>query len=217
MRQELFAREYVIDLNGTRAAIAAGYASSGAHVSASQLIRNIKVKRLIEKLQTKRASRLEITAERLDEETAKLAFANMGDYVGTDENGKPVGIDLSRLTPEQWAAVQEIREDTTGGSGDGERKAILRTTLKLADKTAALQLLYKRFGLLKDVTEHKGLEGLAEQLAEMRARKQSTIDPRVIDVIQGVHDTPDTQGSQSTNRLLSDGGRVSEPEGEGGI
>ena len=174
IRQEMFAREYVIDLNGTRAAIAAGYSEKSAAQNASVLIRNKKVIAIIDKLNSKRASKLEITAEKLDEETARLAFSNMGDFVSTDEQGKPKGIDLSKLTREQWAAVQEIREDTTGGSGDGERKAVLRTTLKLSDKKAALELLYRRQGLLTDKTQVSGLEGLADQLAAMRSRKQKT-------------------------------------------
>ena len=177
IRQEMFAREYVIDLNATRAAIAAGYSESTAGSQGCNLLKNRKVRAIIDKLQSKRASKLEITAEKLDEETAKLAFANMGHYVKIDANGKVSGMDLSQPTPDQWAAVQEIREDTTGGSGDGERKVVLRTTLKLSDKTKNIELLYRRLGLLKDVTEHKGLEGLGEQLALMRAKKIDATKP----------------------------------------
>ena len=171
IRQEMFAKEYVIDLNGSRAAIAAGYSENGAGVRANELLKRSKVRKLIEQLNAKRASRLEITAQRLDEETAKLAFSNMKKYVRTDANGKLQGMDLSELTDDDWAAVQELREDTTGGSGDGERKVVLRTTLKLSDKLKALELLFRRQGLLTDKTQVSGLEGLGEQLALMRAKK----------------------------------------------
>ena len=171
LRQEIFAREYVIDLNGTRAAIAAGYSEKGADVRASQLLDNVKVRRIIDQLHSKRASKLELTAEKLDEETARLAFANMGDYVRVDEDGKPSGINLENITRDQWAAVHEIREDTTGGTGDGERKQILRTTLKLTDKTKNLELLYRRLGLLQDNLKVSGLEGLADKLNRIRAQK----------------------------------------------
>ena len=174
IRYELFAREYVIDLNAYRAAIAVGYSEKTARSQGSQLLTKPGVQKLIEKLNAKRASRLEITAQRLDEETAKLAFSNMKKYVRTDANGKLQGMDLSELTDDDWAAVQELREDTTGGSGDGERKVVLRTTLKLSDKLKALELLFRRQGLLTDKTQVSGLEGLGEQLALMRAKKQST-------------------------------------------
>jgi phage terminase small subunit len=171
LRREIFAREYVIDLNATRAAIAAGYSAKTAESSGSRLLSNVKVSRLIDALHTKRASKLEITAEKLDEECAKLAFANMGDYISFDEDGKPRGIDLSKISKDQWAAVHEIREDATGGGGDGERRLILRTTLKLSDKTKNLELLYRRLGLLQDNLKVSGLDGLADKLAHIRRRK----------------------------------------------
>jgi phage terminase small subunit len=172
LRQQKFAQNYVIDLNGTRAAQAAGIAESGAHVWASRALKNAKVQRMITELQSKRADKLELRAEKIDEEVARLAFSNMANYIKIDEHGKPQGIALSELTRDDWAAVQEIREDTTGGSGDGERKAILRTTLKLSDKTKNLELLYRRLGLLKDNVKVTGMEGLAEQINEIRKRKQ---------------------------------------------
>jgi phage terminase small subunit len=172
-RFQIFAHEYVIDFNGTRAAIAAGYATKAAHVAASQLLKNPKVSKIVDRLLTRRATKLEVTAEKLDEETARLAFANMADYVSVDERGKPRGIDLSKVTRDQWAAVHEIREDTTGGIGDGERKQILRTTLKLSDKTKNLELLYRRFGLLQDNLKVTGLEGLADRLNLIRKRKHA--------------------------------------------
>lgn len=62
LRQAAFAAEYVRHHgNGTRAAIAAGYAPSSAHVRASELVRHRKVKKHIEKL----SKRYEITAERV--------------------------------------------------------------------------------------------------------------------------------------------------------
>lgn len=173
LRQEMFAREYVIDLNGRRAAIAAGYSEKGADVRASNLLNISRVRKLIDNLNAKRASKLEITAEKLDEKTASIAFANMGDYVQSDADGQPKSIDLSQLTREQWAAVQEIREDTTGGVGDGERRRILRTTLKLADTLKALELLYRRQGLLQDKVKMEVTEALGEKVALFRQRKMA--------------------------------------------
>lgn len=173
-RQETFAREWVIDQNGTRSAIAAGYSESTAHVQACNLLKNSKVQRIIQQLQAKRASKLQVTAEKIDEEVARLAFSNMGDYVSIDENGKPQGISLENITRDQWAAVQEIREDTAGGSGDGERKLIVRTTLKLSDKTKNLELLCRRLGLLQDKMAITGLEGLADRLNDLRKAKNAS-------------------------------------------
>ena len=62
LKQASFAAEYIRAKGiGTKAALAAGYAPSWAHVAASQLIRHPKVKQRIDKL----ARRHEVTAERV--------------------------------------------------------------------------------------------------------------------------------------------------------
>jgi phage terminase small subunit len=148
-RFERFAREYLIDLNGTRAAIAAGYSEASASAKASQLLSNVRVQRLIDRFKSERASRLQIKADKVLEEIARLAFSNMQDFTRIDGEGKPV-LDLSDIDRDKLAAVQEVREDTTGGSGDGERKRVVRTTVKLADKTRNLELLGRHLKMFND-------------------------------------------------------------------
>lgn len=165
-RYDVFAREFVIDGNATRAAIAAGYAEGRASVKGSELVRNGKVRKLIEKLQTQRASKLELKADRIAEELQRLAFANMLDYMNV-EDGRP-RLDFSTLTRDQAAAIQEIKEDTTGGTGDGERKAVLRTTFKLADKGANLERLARHLGMFKDTINVNVSVSLADAIQKRR-------------------------------------------------
>lgn len=62
LKQASFAAEYIRHHgNGTRAAIAAGYAPSSAHVRASELVRHRKVRKHLDKLTRKH----EITADRV--------------------------------------------------------------------------------------------------------------------------------------------------------
>ena len=167
-RYQVFAREYVKDLNGTRAAIAAGFSESTARAQASRLLTKSNVKALIAKLQEKIIAKLDISAERVLEELGKLAFANMMDYmVINPETGRAEG-DLSKLTRDQAAAIQEIREDHTGGAGDGERRLVLRTTFKLADKGLNLERLGRYHKLFTDRIEIKDSTGRAERIAKAR-------------------------------------------------
>lgn len=48
-RRQLFVREYVRDYNGTQAARRAGFSVKGAHVEASRLLRNAKVRAALER------------------------------------------------------------------------------------------------------------------------------------------------------------------------
>ena len=172
-RYEAFAREYVIDLNGKRAAIAAGYAEASAEVTASQLLRKTKCRAIINQLLSKRASKLEVKAEKVVEELARLAFSNLHDYIRVNDDGQ-ADVDLSALTRDQAAAISEITVDTTGGTGDGERRLVLRTKIKLVDKTKNLELLCRHLGMLNDRLQVTGLENLAERINKLR--KQSDGD-----------------------------------------
>lgn len=167
-RFERFCREYVIDLNGARSAIAAGYAEKAARQQASALLTKPNVRRRIDQLQSQRASKLELTAEMVLEELRRLAFANMLDYMEIDEDGMPRGLNLSNMTRDQAAAIQEVTEDATGGSGDGERRLILRTKFKLADKGQNLERIGRHLGMFNDKLELKVSEGLAEKVAAFR-------------------------------------------------
>lgn len=128
------------------------------------------VRRRIDILLSKQYSKLELTAEAVIQEMKRIAFSNMGDFTKTDATGKPV-LDFTGITRDQFAAVQEIREDTTGGSGDGERKVVIRTTVKLADKHKALESLMRHMGMFNDKLHVTGLEGLADRINQIRARK----------------------------------------------
>lgn len=64
-RQLRFVDEYLKDLNGTQAAIRAGYATKGADVRASQLLALDKVRKLVDERMAKRTARTEITADKV--------------------------------------------------------------------------------------------------------------------------------------------------------
>jgi phage terminase small subunit len=50
LREQLFAREYLLDLNGTRAAIAVGYSPKTAAQAASRMLRKVKARALLAQL-----------------------------------------------------------------------------------------------------------------------------------------------------------------------
>lgn len=167
LREEKFAREYVIDLNGTRAAIAAGYSKKGADVAAVRLLGNARVKELVAKLTEKKFDALDFSANKVLGELCKLAFSNMLDYVKID-NGEAY-VDLSTLTREQAAAIQEVTSEVyvEGYEGTGDDKKpiqVKRTKFKLADKRSSLELLGKHLKLFVDRTEITGADGKAIQV-----------------------------------------------------
>jgi hypothetical protein len=59
-RCERFVEEYLVDGNGTAAAVRAGYARAGAHVTASRLLRNPKVAEAVAAGQAEKRAELKI-------------------------------------------------------------------------------------------------------------------------------------------------------------
>jgi len=62
-KQERFVSEYLIDLNGTQAAIRAGYSPKTANEQAARLLANVSVAAEVAKRSRKHAERAEITAQ----------------------------------------------------------------------------------------------------------------------------------------------------------
>ncbi len=73
-KQKHFAREWVIDKNASRAAIAAGYAANSARITGCRLLTNNNIKGYIDKLLEKQAKNLDITAEKILRGIADIAF-----------------------------------------------------------------------------------------------------------------------------------------------
>jgi phage terminase small subunit len=153
-RQRIFCLEFLKDLNSTQAAIRAGYSKRTAKAAGSRLLTNVNVAAEIQKGMDRRAKRLEISADRVLQEIAVLAFANMGDYIQIQEDGS-FYIDLSKLDRNQKAAIQEATvEEFTDGAGDDARP-VRRMKFKLADKGQNLERLGKHLKLFTEKHEHE--------------------------------------------------------------
>lgn len=161
-KQQTFADTYLCDpeLNATKSYKQAYPKSSlkSAEARASELLRNIKVSTYIAKAMDARSRRTEIDSDGVLQEKAKMAFANMLDYITPTEDGA-VTVDLSKLTRDQAAAITEVTVDEyTDGRGEGARE-VRRIRFKLADKGKHLELLGKHLKLFTDRHELTGKDG----------------------------------------------------------
>lgn len=76
-----FVRQYLVDLNGTQAAIRAGYAPRSASQQADDLLRNPQVAAAVKEAMDERAARTEITADLVLKRWWDIANANVNDVV----------------------------------------------------------------------------------------------------------------------------------------
>lgn len=154
-KQQRFVAEYMIDSNATQAAIRAGYSKRTADVKGSQLLGRVRDE--VTKRKIKLEAKLEISAEKILREYAKLAFSDMADYAEW-EKGHATLKDSKTLTSDQTAAVMEVGSDARG------------TKIKLHDKKGALDSLAKNLGLIPETLKNIDGQGI-EKLSVDEAKK----------------------------------------------
>lgn len=141
-KQELFAREYLKDLNATQAAIRAGYSAKTAQEQASRLLSNVMVQSRISELKAERNEEVGIDAAYVLRRLVEIDQMDVLDIVKDDLSLKPVN-----EWPSTWRRyisgfdVAEMFENT-GDGGARELAGILKK-IKWPDKVKNLELLGK--------------------------------------------------------------------------
>lgn len=145
--QKRFCEEFLIDLNGTKAAIRAGYSKKSAGSQASRLLTDAKISQYILELIEKRSEETGIKASDVLKELAKVAFSNLKKVADWDEDGNLRVRPSNEMTLDEAAAIESIK--MTRVTRDNE---MIHTTLsiKLHRKTPALMLLMRHLGMLGD-------------------------------------------------------------------
>lgn len=167
-KQQLFANEYIVDLNATQAAIRAGYSKRTAGSIGHELLKKPEIQGAIQEAMDERAKRTEITADLVLQELRKIATADIKDLLeyrtektvaGYDEDGQPVFdyrqvIELKPSDQIDGALVQEVKLTDNG-----------TLSLKVHDKLAALDKLARHLGIFDDKLTLSGQVGINNPFA----------------------------------------------------
>lgn len=155
-KQQRFCEEYVVDLNGTKAAIRAGYSQRSAAVQSARLLIKDNIKTKIDELKSKKSQKVQITAELVLGELLKLATADLS--LAYDEHGnlKPIK-DIPEAVRKCISSVESFEEYQGAGKDRlyiGETKKI-----KFWDKTKSLDLLGRHLALFTDNIDLSSKDG----------------------------------------------------------
>lgn len=92
-KQEMFVKEYLVDLNATQAAIRAGYSKKTARKIGQENLTKPDIQAAIQKAMNERSKRVEITADRVLQELAHIAFDDIRNYLSFRTEKQLVGYD----------------------------------------------------------------------------------------------------------------------------
>lgn len=143
-KQKAFCQEYIIDFNAAQSAIRAGYSKDTAKQIGARLLSNVYLQGEVNKQLDERTQRVEVKQDRIVYELAKLAFADLGNYVSVDSSGVTVK-DLDDL---DTSLLQEASQSVN--------KEGVNVKIKMHDKLKALELLGKHLAMYTDKTETHG-------------------------------------------------------------
>ena len=132
--------------NGTQAAIAAGYSPKTAHVQASRMLRNVKVRAFLHEVYRAYSTQIEYTLNAL----AGIAFTDITDFGIWDTDGSFTLKDPAEIPAFNMKALKEIDyEHTVETHGKGKGKYTVETSrlkLKLHDQIRALSEIRRHLG-----------------------------------------------------------------------
>ena len=91
-KQKQFCEEYIIDLNGTQAAIRAGYSKKTANKQAAQLLAKLSIQEYICELKNKRSERVKYSQDELMRDILEVKNRCMQANPVLDKEGNETGI-----------------------------------------------------------------------------------------------------------------------------
>lgn len=150
-----FAQEYIINFNGTEAAIKAGYSEKTASSQASRLLTHAKVQEFIQEYIKGREKRTEITGDMVIQELAKIAFVDVKNIY--DDNGDLLPI--PNLPSEITSAISTFK---TRKENQGNSDYDIIEEYKMHDKMRALEMLGKHTGIFEKDNNQKKTENTTE-------------------------------------------------------
>jgi len=155
VKEERFVREYLVDLNGMKAAIRSGYSPKTASSQASRLLTRVKVQEYLQKLKAECVKRCEVSADMLLREFMAIGFSKISDFLiveEVEETGVKINEDTLEFEPYTYKRKQ-VRIFNTDEVDPEKVKAIAEIE---QTKTGIRVKLHDKKGALQDIAKHLG-------------------------------------------------------------
>lgn len=171
-KQERFCQEYLIDLNGAKAAERSGYSKKTARTQANQLLTKLDISERVAELKEIRSERTVITQDMVLKELMILAQSDIQDYLEVVKQypgSKDGRVSLKMFAEMKGNATRAIKSISEHITKDG-----IQLKFKLHGKEKSLEILARHLGMLIERHEVTGEDGGPVQIEYvlMNAKKR---------------------------------------------
>lgn len=171
-KQQRFVEEYLVDLNATQAAIRAGYSKKTANEQASRLLADVNISSAVAAKLNQRSEKVGITAERVLDEIAAMAFYDPADLTIERKDGKGAVVIGGINGPDDIKNLPEtVRRAIVGWKYTEHGFEV-----KLADKSKALDQLARHLAIYNDKLNVNLNDGLADRVRRAKQRTGAADD-----------------------------------------
>ena len=157
-KQEMFCKEYLIDLNATQAAIRAGYSKKTANEQGSQNLVKLSIQKRIAELKEERSKRIEIDSDGVLKELKNWAE---GDYT---ELMLLTAKQIKELSPEIRRLITGFKRVTRRIPGTDEEE--IQIEIKFIDKLKAMEMISKHIGFYEKDNSQSNKQPIIISLGE---------------------------------------------------
>jgi len=172
-KQRRFVQEYLKDLNGTQAAIRAGYAANSAYSTAERLLRNTEVRKFLKESKREISEACKVDAEYVLRRLHEIDCLDVMDILEEDMTVKPL-----KEWPKAWRTSISAIDVSRIFKASGDDEAVINaiTKIKWPDKTRVLEQLGKHVDVqaFKERLEVEGELSISERM--QRAVKRQSGD-----------------------------------------
>ena len=143
-KQEMFCREYLVDLNATQAAIRAGYSDKTARSVGNENLTKPNIEKRIQELMSRRSEQLKVDAEYVLRRLVEIDQMDVLDIMTDDMSIRPVSD-----WPVSWRRYLRGFDlaDMFEGRGENREMIGILKKIKWPDKVKNLELLGKHISV----------------------------------------------------------------------
>ena len=168
--QRRFVDEYMIDLNGTQAAIRAGFLSTKASSASTSMLKYVPVREEIARRMAARSSRVGLNADRVLFELGKLVVGDTRSVFNDDGTlKKPTEMDEYASPLIAGVKTRRVIEMGVDEEGRAITTPVEMQEVKLVDRISAITLAMRHLGMMNDKLDIN-VTSLADRMLAARLR-----------------------------------------------